>query len=287
MSLSTTIIRDSSKTGRSVAQLTNHYLVEKALADRVRSSTRDERQVLLPKVYDELFARVPDHPRLTRRDSPDDSQRSVVNRMKILHGALNKNTVFLEIAPGDCRLAYAVAERVARVYAADISDQRTPGACTPSNFELVLFDGFHLDLPPAFADVAFSYQFLEHLHPDDLGAHMDLVARALKPGGMYVLDTPHAFSGPHDISRYFSYTAEGFHMHEWTYGEIAKLGRHHGFDRMSVYRFGRRWDTPLASLATRLVEFLFLMLPEKLRWRLSQRIFGGVTACLWRAPSGS
>lgn len=282
MSLSPSIIRDSSKTGRSVTQLTNHYLVEKALADRVRSSTRDERQVLLPKVYDELFARVPDHPRLTRRDSPDDSQRSVVNRMKILHGALNKNTVFLEIAPGDCRLSYAVAEHVARVYAADISDQRTPGAKMPSNFELVLFDGFHLDLPPAFVDVAFSYQFLEHLHPDDLGAHMDLVARALKPGGMYVLDTPHAFSGPHDISRYFSNTAEGFHMHEWTYGEIAKLGSRHGFERMSVYRFGRRWDTPLASLVTQMVESLFLIFPEKLRWRISQRIFGGVTACLWR-----
>ena len=71
-------------------------------------------------------------------------------------------------------------------------------------------------------------------------------------------------------------------MHEWTYGEIAKLGSRHGFERMSVYRFGRRWDTPLASLVTQMVESLFLIFPEKLRWRISQRIFGGVTACLWR-----
>lgn len=283
MSSTPNIIRDVSNTGRSIKQLTNHYLVEKELADQIRRSTREERQTLLPKVYDELFARVPDHPRLTRRESPHDSQRSVDKRLNILRGVLNDNTVFLEIAPGDCRLACAVAERVARVYAADISDQRTPGAIPPSNFELVLFDGFHLDLPPAFADIAFSYQFLEHLHPEDLGAHMELVARALKPRGMYVLDTPHSFSGPHDISRYFSHTAEGFHMHEWTYGEIAKLGRRHGFNRMSVYRFGRRWDTPLASLATLLAESLFRLLPVKLRWRLSQRVFGGVTACLWRA----
>jgi len=283
MSTNPIIIRDFSKTGRSAAHLTNHYLVEKELADQVRRSTREERQTLLPKVYDELFARVPDHPRLSRRENHDESKRSVEARMKILNGMLKENTVFLEIAPGDCRLACAVAPRVARVYAADISDQRTFGTEMPLNCELVLFDGFHLDLPQAFADVAFSYQFLEHLHPEDLGAHMDLVARALKPGGAYILDTPHSFSGPHDISRYFSNSAEGFHMHEWTYSEIAKLSQNHGFDRMSVYRFGRRWDTPLASMATCLTELCFRMLPGKLRWHLSQRVFGGVTACLWRA----
>ncbi len=283
MPITPKIIRDSSKTGRSNAQLMNHYLVEKELANRVRCSSREERQTLLPKLYDELFARVPDHPRLTRRENFEESDRSVEARLKILRGLLSKSTVFLEIAPGDCRLAYAVAKHVARVYAADISDQSTPRIDRPSNFELVLFDGFHLDIPSTFADVVFSYQFLEHLHPDDLGAHMDLVARVLKPGGVYVLDTPHSFSGPHDISRYFCDKAEGFHMHEWTYEEIAKLGNRHGFNRMSVYRFGRRWDTPLALMATRMMESLLRILPERLRWRLSQRFFGGVTACLWRA----
>jgi SAM-dependent methyltransferase len=283
MSLDPSIIRNIEKTGRTAAQLTNHYLVEKELADQVRRSSREERQTLLPKVYDELFTRVPDHPRLHRRASAEESKCSVEARLKILQGLLHRETVFLEIAPGDCRLACAVAGQVERVYAADISDQRTPGVETPPNFNLVLFDGFHLDLPPAFADVAFSYQFLEHLHPEDLGAHMDLVARALKPGGIYVLDTPHSFSGPHDISRYFSRTAQGFHMHEWTYREIAALGSKHGFDRMSVFRFGRRWDTPLASVITCCIEALVGMLPTPLRWRVSQRPFGGVTVGLWRS----
>jgi SAM-dependent methyltransferase len=276
------IIRNFSKTGRTAEQLTNHYIVEKELADQVRRSTRKERQLLLPKVYDELFSRVPDHPRLHRRESPDASRQSVNMRLKILTGLISKDTLVLEIAPGDWRLACSVAKDVAHVYAADISDQRANQAEMPSNFELVLFDGFHLDLPPAFADVAFSYQFLEHLHPDDLGPHMDLVARALKPGGVYVLDTPHAFSGPHDISRYFSNAAEGFHMHEWTYKEIAILGRKHGFDRMSVYRFGVRWDTSLALIVTCFAERILRLMPEKLRWRISQRLFSGVTACLWR-----
>lgn len=277
------IIRDISHTGRTHAQLANHYLVEKGLADQVRASTRAERQVLLPRVYDEMFARVPDHPRLHRRESAEDSRRSVEARMRILRSSLKADSVFLEIAPGDCRLAAEVARHVKRVFAADISDQRAPGMETPPNFELVLFDGFNLELPPAFADVAFSYQFLEHLHLDDVGAHFDMVARALRPGGVYVLDTPHSFSGPHDISRFFSHEAQGFHMHEWTYAEIQALGRKHGFDRMSVFRFGRRWDSPLARAGVLLLERFLGALPVSLRWRLSQRPFMGVTACLHRA----
>ncbi len=278
-----TIIRDISRTGRTAEQLANHYLVEKGLADQVRASTRQERQVLLPKVYDEMFARVPDHPRLHRRESEAESRRSVEARLRILRGDLRPDSVFLEIAPGDCRLAAEVALQVKRVFAADISDQRAPGMQVPANFELVLFDGFHLDLPPAFADVAFSYQFLEHLHLDDVSPHFELVARALRPGGVYILDTPHSFSGPHDISRYFSHEAQGFHMHEWTYKEIRALGRQHGFGRMSVFRFGRRWDTPLALVAVLAAERALGLLPVPLRWRLSQRLFMGVTACLHRS----
>ena len=276
-------IRNFSSTGRTEAQLANHYLVEKSLADQIRASNREERMALFPILYDELFKRVPDHPRLTRRVSEEEGARTVAARMSILKDFLKPETVFMEIAPGDCQLAAKVAQRVKKVYAADISDQRAPGMAVPSNFEMVVFDGLNLDVQPASVDVAFSYQFLEHLHPDDVAPHFELVARALKPGGVYVLDSPHSFSGPHDISRYFSYVAEGFHMHEWTYREIDQLGRRHGFDRTSVFRFGRCWDTPLALMATLTAESVLGMLPVALRWKLSQRLFLGVTACLRRA----
>lgn len=273
-------IRDISKTGRTHEQLANHYKVEKALADRIRVSTREERMALFPLLYEELFKRVPDHPRLTRRVSDAESARTVAARKSILKGVLNKDTVFMEVAPGDCRLACEVAREVKTVYAADISDQRAPGMQVPANFHMVVFDGMNLDVEPSSVDVAFSYQFLEHLHLDDVAPHFDLVAKALKPGGVYVLDTPHAYSGPHDISRYFSDEAEGFHMHEWTYHEIYQLGKKHGFGRMGVFRFGRRWDSFPAVMTTMAVERLINMLPKKLAWKLSQRLFLGVTACL-------
>lgn len=273
-------IRDISKTGRTSEQLQNHFIVEKGLADRIRASTREERMALFPLLYDQLFQYVPDHPRLTRRISEEESRRTVAARRSLLDGLLGEETVFMEVAPGDCMLACEVAKSVKTVYAADISDQREPGMKVPDNFHMVVFDGMNLDLEPASVDVAFSYQFLEHLHPDDVAPHFDLVARALKPGGVYVLDTPHSFSGPHDISRYFSEKAEGFHMHEWTYGEIRGLGRMHGFGRMGVYRFGRRWHSTAAVALTLAVERLVGCLPRKLSWMLSQRLFLGVTACL-------
>ena len=276
-------LRSITGTGRSMEQLWNHYQVEKSLGDQIRTSRREDRGALFARLYDELFQKVPDHPRLHRRESEQESQRSVQARLGILQGLLKPETVFMEIAPGDCRLACAVAGKVRTVYAADISDQRAPGLVCPANFHMTVFDGFHLDLPAASIDVAFSYQFLEHLHPDDVAPHMDLVALALKPGGVYVLDTPHSFSGPHDISRYFSHTAQGFHMHEWTYRELASLGRAHGFDHMSVFRFGRRWDIPLGSIITCGIEAAVGMLPAPLRWRVSQRPFGGVTVGLWRS----
>ena len=278
-----TPIRSIAGTGRTLEQLWNHFQVERALGDQIRASHRGERAQLFARLYDELFQNVPDHPRLHRRETESESHRSVAARMQILKGLLNPDAVFMEIAPGDCRLACAAANLVREVFAADISDQRAPGLVCPANFHLKVFDGFNLDLPADSVDVAFSYQFLEHLHPEDVAPHMELVARCLKPGGVYVLDTPHSYSGPHDISRYFSHTAQGFHMHEWTYGEIAALGRTHGFDRMSVFRFGRRWDTNLATVATKVIEAVVGCLPGGLRWRLSQRIFMGVTVGLWRS----
>ncbi|MFT4549594.1 MAG: hypothetical protein ACI9UA_004739, partial [Pseudoalteromonas tetraodonis] len=153
---------------RSQERLRYHYEVEKELGDRMRDSTREERTELFSKLYDELFERVPDHPRLVRRETPEESRRGVEARMAILRDHIGADTTFLEFAPGDCRLAYEVCGKVKHVLGVDISDQRAAADATPDNFELVVYDGYHLEVEPGSVDVAFSYQFLEHLHPDDV-----------------------------------------------------------------------------------------------------------------------
>jgi SAM-dependent methyltransferase len=258
-------------------QLRRHYEVERELADRLRRSSRAERTQLFRTLYNELFTRVPDHPRLTRRDTPEESRRAVEARMKLLRGHLAGVKTFLEFAPGDCRLAFEVCRHVERVFAVDISDQAGGMKEIPPNFKLILYDGYQLDVPDSSVDLAFSYQFIEHLHPDDVEPHFQTIKRVLRPGGAYIFDTPHAFTGPHDISCFFSETPQGFHLKEWTYGEMTDLLRRAGFPSACAYRRGKIRRGGAINFLNRAVESALAVLPYKLRKTLSRRLFVGVT----------
>lgn len=262
---------------RTPEQLRRHYEVERELAQRLLNSTRAERTALFRTLYDELFARVPDHPRKLRRDSPETIKKAVAARMALLQGKLEGVQTFIEFAPGDCTLAYEVCRHVNRVIGVDISDQTGASSKAPPNFELVVYDGYNLNLPNASADLVFSYQFLEHLHPDDIEEHFRLVHRLLRPGGAYIFSTPHRFSGPHDISRFFTDTPTGFHFKEWTYAEMTALLKRIGFRSSHTYRFGKPRPCVCWTAATLFLEFLFSLLPRKLQRRLSSRIFQAVT----------
>ena len=170
------------KETRNIDQLRNHFEVERELAQRLLEAPREERTELFRTMYDELFERVPDHPRLTRRDTEEDCARAVAARMALLKGQLNGVRTFVEIAPGDCRLAYKVCESADKVIGVDISDQSGDSdPLRPDNFQLIVYDGYTLDLPSESADMAFSYQFIEHLHPEDVPLHFEMIHRILKP----------------------------------------------------------------------------------------------------------
>ena len=262
---------------RSPERLRHHFEVEKELATRMRSSTREGRTELFKTLYTELFERVPDHPRLTRRETAEDSARNTENQLRLIRPHLGKTSTLLEIAPGDCRLSYAASSLCQRVIGVDISDQTDRSEASPDNFELIVYDGYELDLPDASVDIAFSYQFLEHLHPDDVDPHFALISRLLKPGGVYILDTPHRYSGPHDISSVFGDTLQCFHFQEWTYREMRKHLKKHGFSHTWIYRGGRVRTNPLINLANDLTELFVGLLPSGLRKKLSSRLFQSVT----------
>jgi SAM-dependent methyltransferase len=261
---------------RSPERLRHHYEVEKELAARLRISTREERPALFESLYRELFVRVPDHPRLTRRESPEESRRKVDGQIRLLRPFLPHGGTLVEFAPGDCRLSFRAAETAGKVIGVDISDQRAPGDPSPPNFELVVYDGYHLSLPDSIADVVFSYQFLEHLHPDDVRPHFDLVRRLLKPGGWYVFDTPHRFSGPHDISSVFGSELVGFHFQEWTCREIRQTLLSQGYRQTWLIRFGKPWPSTTARLLWETSEWFCGLLPRPLRKKIASRAFQSV-----------
>ena len=215
---------------RTYEQLLNHYLVEKKLADKLKASNRESRKEIYSSMYDELFQKVPDHPRLTCRDSLEQSAYWNKVKYSLVRRHVRGDTVFLEFAPGDCQFAYKIADTVREVFAVDISDQRSHREQVPDNFKLIVYDGYNLpEIKLNSIDIVFSFQLIEHLHHEDAGSHFELVQKILKPGGKYVFQTPHALSGPYDVSKYFSEIAEGFHLKEWTYREMKALVLKSGF----------------------------------------------------------
>ncbi|MDA7916155.1 class I SAM-dependent methyltransferase [Verrucomicrobia bacterium] len=265
---------------RPIDRVRHHYEVEKELAQRLLASPREQRTEMFKTMYGELFDRVPDHPRIVRRDTEEECRVAVASRMSLLKGHLNGVDSFVEFAPGDCRLAFEVCKQVKRVDAIDISDQSGKGEETPENFHLIVYDGYKVDLPAGTADIGFSYQFLEHLHPDDVPLHFEMAHKLLKTGGKYIFSTPHVFSGPHDISAHFCKTPEGFHFKEWTFKEMAAVGKKAGFSKWYTYRFGKARMNGITNAVTLFAEGIIGILPRFLRWRISQRLFQGVTMVL-------
>jgi SAM-dependent methyltransferase len=250
---------------RSDARLRTHYEIERELADRLRQSPPAERRALYARVYDELFARVPDHPQLQRKTSGPLSEAATMAQYRLVRRFLSPSTTFLEIGAGDCAVSVRACLECERVVAADVSEAITAGLRRPSNLELRLFDGCELPLPAGSVDVAYSNQLIEHLHADDAVLQLASILRVLRPGGVYVCVTPNRLNGPHDVSRFFDRVATGFHLREYTYGELDALMRRVGFasTRAMIGVKGRFFPVPTAAL--RAVEGMALLLPRPLR----------------------
>jgi SAM-dependent methyltransferase len=224
---------------RTPEQLREHYEIEGELADRLRAAPRERRLELYGSVYDELFRRVPLHPQLTKKQDPATFRWSIERQVAILRPFLRPEATFLEIGAGDCALSAAIAPRVRQVYAVDVSAEIMQGLALPANVETRVSDGITIPVPDAGVDVAFSNQVMEHLHPDDALEQLGRIHSALGPAGVYVCVTPNRLTGPHDISMYFDERATGFHLREYSFGELRRIFLEVGFSRVRALVGGR------------------------------------------------
>jgi SAM-dependent methyltransferase len=256
---------------RSLQRVRHHYEVEKALAAQLRSAPRELRLGMLTGLYEQLFREVPDHPRVARKHSPEDSRRHVMAQLRFLRRFLRPQFSVLEIGPGDCAFAFELAKHVRQVYAVDVDAVLSRNVRTPENFSLFLSDGVSMPVPMQSVHVAYSNQLMEHLHPDDAREQLRNIFGALAPGGLYVCITPNRLDGPHDISRHFSDEPEGFHLKEYTVTELEALFRRAGFRRVAAYSAMKGvWSrVPLAAL--RALESVLERMPVRTRRRIGAR----------------
>lgn len=256
---------------RSPAELNEHYEIEKELASRLRNSDKRQRreQHLYMQVYDELFKRVRNHPQLTKKINPALKEREIAHQKRLITPFLNPQSVFLELGPGDCQLSFAICRDAKKVYAVDVSLEITKDLAQPKNFELLFSDGASIPLPPGSVDFAYSNQLMEHCHPDDAVEQLENLFHCLAPGGRYLCVTPHRFSGPHDISCFFSEVATGFHLKEYTNRELYSLFTKIGFKRVVVFWGARNIFLRLPIQAILCIEDILGILPFRLRRFLS------------------
>jgi SAM-dependent methyltransferase len=272
------------KYGRTIEQLRKHYEVEKELACQLRNSTKEERRQLYTALYDQLYSKIPDVPKLTRKADPIATAWVISQRMQLLKHFLKPDTVYLELGPGDCSLSLEVTKHVKQVYAVDVSTELTKNLPTPSNFELIISDGCSVPAPANSVTVAYSHQLMEHLHPNDAAEQLQNLYHALAPDGVYICITPNRLSGPHDISRYFDETATGFHLKEYTVIELYDLFRQVGFSRVNLYKSYKQSYlsiplNPLTGALFQAVEGALSILPFSLRRKIASLplLFRGMT----------
>jgi SAM-dependent methyltransferase len=248
------------------AQIREHYEVEKALAARLRNSTREERKHLYSSLYDEMFRRVPLHPQLQEKQSPEFREHVMPRQLRFLCRFLERDSVFLEVGPGDCSFSFAVAPMVKRVYAAEVSEEvvSKPDQAPP-NFALIHSDGLTLPLSQRSVDVAYSNQVMEHIHPEDVSDQLRAIYSVLVAGGVYVCVTPNRLCGPHDVSKYFDAVATGFHLREYTWAELTQLFRQAGFSRVTAYVGGMGLHVPCPIFLLTALERVIEPLPPYVR----------------------
>ena len=257
---------------RTPEQIREHYEIEKILANKLRNSTREERQYLYTTLYDELFRRVPLHPQLTQK-ADSKSQYAIVSiRMRLLKRFLNNESTFLEVGAGDCALSLEVAKYVKTVYAVDVSEHITHNELLPQNFNLIISDGCSIPVSENSISIAYSDQLLEHLHPEDALDHLQNIYKVLCPGGIYICITPNRFCGPHDVSKYYDDIATGFHLKEYTVTELRDLFRRVGFVDIDSYIWGKGIYIKFPLFISTLIEKFLSVLRFPLRRKIAKAL---------------
>jgi SAM-dependent methyltransferase len=261
------------------------YKLEKELAHKLKSATREERlnSNLYTSAYNDFFSQLPQHPVQQLKDNAESSAAVVDAWMPALRPFLRPEMTFLEIGPGDCSLSLRIAKEAKKVYAVDVSDEVTKDLDLPSNFELAISDGCSIPVPENSVDVAYSHQMIEHLHPEDAAEQLQNLYKVLRKGGVYVCMTPNRLSGPHDTSKFFDDIATGWHLKEYTVGELCDLFRAAGFSKISYFKIQNnlQLELPLNTLTLpllKLCEKTLEVLPASLRRNLALKLqFRGIT----------
>ena len=243
----------------------DHFLLERDLANELRNSSAIDRKILYQKLYNKLFSTFPEI--ATNLDSSEDDR--IAWQMKLISHLYDKEKVFLEIGAGDCLLSKQLAKHFKKIVAYEVASSIPFIEDKPDNLEIKIFNGVDMSMEKNSVDIIYSNQVFEHLHTDDVAPILSAYHTFLKEQGKLVVITPHKLTGPHDISRYFTDDAQGFHMKEYTYKDMKSVLKAGGFNKIKGYVGYSKWGYMGININLLiLVEKIYRVFPRSLRKKI-------------------
>jgi hypothetical protein len=245
------------------------FLLEKKLGTKLRNTTLEERRKAYMGIYGEFFSKFP----TVAYDAEKNVAHTIAWQTALLTPLLNKDQVFMEIGAGHCLLSIEVAKQVKKVIAYEVADSIPHIANKPENLTVKIFDGIDFPEPENAVDIVYSNQVFEHLHPDDTTHHAKQYYKMLTDKGKVIIITPHALTGPHDVSRDFSTKPEGFHMKEYTYAELRKILLSAGFKKVKIFIGNKKSGYSAMNIAPFIVlEKMYSIVPRSLRYKMKKSV---------------
>jgi SAM-dependent methyltransferase len=265
-------------------QVEAHATLESELADQLLASTPDNRWQLFSNAYRRLYSELP----WLNKTIAIPNYKAFFS-WGVLVG---RNKKILEIGSGPGHLIRYLAGLGNECFATEITKER--GASLGPDSKGVVWeqtDGVNLSnfFPENTFDYVLSDQVFEHLHPDDHIIHLAEARKVLKPGGQYILRTPHRSYGPSDLSWAFGLEQAVFlHLFEPDYISMTHLMRDAGYAKLSaVLAYGRFRLAVRSSLLLSyqvLIDQLETILVKSHAQRLAFRKYGKiflVHPCVW------
>jgi len=253
-----------------------HWDLERRLAQELLGSTAENRWEVFEKCYTRLYSELPWLNALTGQE--DRTAPEVTYRCWLEVIGSPPQTVY-EIGSGKGEMITYLSDCGFRCKGTEITRERGAKFVDASypNLSWGSSDGVHLDRfePSGAYDVVLSNQVIEHIHPDDLDAHLKGAFTILSEKGKYIFNTPHAFTGPADVSKVFNcVTPKGMHLKEYTFRELKSRLLAVGFSRVDCVPPSLFW-VPLEKTGLKNKKMidaacsLYLSVPLTFEWALS------------------